>query len=127
MISSMAMVAFGGATGAVLRFLVGQLLLRPGGFPVATLAVNVAGSFAMGVLVVILLERPDGALSRWAPLLLTGVLGGFTTFSAFSLDTLFLLERGRPVEAGVYVVGSVLLSVGALWLGVLLARGALSQ
>ena len=120
MIPPLVQIALGGAAGASLRWLIGVQLARPG-FPVAVLAANVSGSFAMGVLVVWLAARGLGA---WQPLLLTGLLGGFTTFSAFSLETVTLLERGSSLQAGLYVALSVGLSVGALAAGMALARAA---
>jgi CrcB protein len=117
-------VAAGGAIGATLRFAFGVWALRSfgGGFPWGTLGVNVIGGFLMGALAVLLVERM--AAPRLAPLLMTGVLGGFTTFSAFSLDTLLMLERGEAAKAALYVGASVALSIGALWAGAALARGA---
>lgn len=108
----------GGALGSILRAALGLALP----FPVATLAVNVLGSFAIGLLAVPLLlagNRPHPS----APFLVTGVLGGFTTFSAFSLDTLRLIEGGRAGAALLYVAGSVGLSLGAGAAGLALARG----
>lgn len=117
MISTLFSVALGGAIGASLRHLVNVagLRLAGAGFPWATFFVNVSGSFAMGVLAVQLSGH------RAAPFLITGILGGFTTFSAFSLDTVTLWERA-PVLAAVYVVGSVGLSVGALVAGLAFGR-----
>jgi CrcB protein len=120
----LAMVAAGGAIGAVLRLAgagwVGRLT---GEGWLGTAFVNVAGSFAMGLIAVLMIERlPDG-WGRLAPFAMTGVLGGFTTFSAFSLDTLYLVERGRHLAAAAYVGGSVALSVLALFLGLKLGRG----
>ncbi len=115
-------VALGGAAGSCLRFLVGvgaARIVGPG-LPVGTFVVNVAGSFAMGLLAVALVQT--GA-ARLAPLLITGFLGGFTTFSAFSLDAVTLVEQGRTALAVGYVAGSVVLSVGALVLGMGVARG----
>jgi CrcB protein len=115
-------VALGGALGASARYLTGMAaarLLGPG-FPWGTLCVNILGSFAMGLLAVLLLQA-GGA--RWAPFLLTGLLGGFTTFSAFSLDLVTLLERGAMAPAAGYVLGSVGLSIAALVAGMSLARG----
>ncbi|WP_298430549.1 fluoride efflux transporter CrcB [uncultured Jannaschia sp.] len=112
-------VALGGALGAAARYIVGAQLMRPG-FPVAVLAVNVVGSFLMGLLVVWLGRR---GLTEWQPFLLTGLLGGFTTFSAFSLETVTLFERGEVAQAAGYVAASVGLSVGALALGVWMMRG----
>lgn len=116
------MVALGGGAGAVLRYLtgVGAIRLFGHGFPWGTFIVNVAGSFAMGLLAVMLMER-FGSL-RVAPLVLTGLLGGFTTFSAFSLDAVYLLERGRQVAAAFYIGGSVMFSILALMLGLWLGR-----
>lgn len=117
-------VALGGAIGASLRFLSGAVILRAmgSGFPYGTMFVNIVGSFLMGFLAFYLLERMDGSFSRFAPFLLTGLLGGFTTFSAYSLDALYLLERGRYASASVYMGGSVVLAIGALFLGMTIAR-----
>ncbi len=104
-------VALGGALGASLRHLATLLWPAPWG----VLAVNVAGSLAIGLLA----GRLSPAL---APLLITGVLGGFTTFSAFSLDALRLVEGGRLGAAALYVGGSVGLSVLACALGLWLGR-----
>ncbi len=120
----LAMVALGGAIGAVLRLLgagwVGRLT---GEGWLGTAFVNVAGCFAMGLLAVLMMERLPGTWGRFAPFAMTGVLGGFTTFSAFSLDTLYLIERGRHAAATGYVMGSVALSVLGLFLGLKLGRG----
>ncbi len=105
------LVAFGGALGAALRYLATLLWPAPWG----VLAVNVAGSLAIGLLA----GRLSPAL---APLLITGVLGGFTTFSAFSLDALRLVEGGRLGAAALYVGGSVGLSILACALGLWLGR-----
>lgn len=117
-------VALGGAIGASARFAVNLAAARlfGMGFPVGTLCVNVLGSFAMGVLAVLLLDRA----SPLAPFLLTGVLGGFTTFSAFSLDTLILWERGQPGLALVYVILSVAASLLAVFAGLALGRSILA-
>lgn len=117
-------VALGGAMGATARYGVNRAAMAAfgPGFPWATLIVNVAGSFLMGVLVVAL-SRPGNA---WAPLLMTGVLGGFTTFSAFSLDTLTLWQRGAQGAAAVYVAASVGLSLLAIAAGLAVARGMLA-
>ncbi len=125
MIWTLSQVALGGAAGAMLRYLtnVGVMRLIGPGFPWGTLIVNIAGSFAMGVLVVVLAHK--GGM-RFAPLLMTGVLGGFTTFSAFSLDSFTLYERGQIGLAAAYVAGSVGLSLLALGAGILLIRGAIA-
>ncbi|MFN4204176.1 MAG: fluoride efflux transporter CrcB [Tabrizicola sp.] len=121
MIQTMLQVALGGAIGASLRYLtnVGAMRWIGPGFPYATVIVNVLGSFLMGILVVVL-ARKGG--NQYAPLLMTGVLGGFTTFSAFSLDTLTLWERGQHGVAVAYVGLSVLLSLAAIVAGLSVAR-----
>ena len=106
-------IAIGGAIGSVLRYL--TLLVVSA--PIGTLIVNVLGSLVMGALFVIL-------SSRLHPLLMTGVLGGFTTFSAFSLDALKLWQGGQVVPAVAYVCATVILSLIAVALGAALARGA---
>ena len=110
-------VAIGGAIGATCRFALYRLM------PLAwqaTLLVNVLGSFAMGLLAAAFAHRFGNG---WAPLLLTGVLGGFTTFSAFSLDVVTLWERGQGAGAFAYVGASVLLSLAAVVAGLALGRG----
>ena len=118
MIQNLLHVALGGAIGASGRYLVGLAGIRLAGpgFPFATMTVNVVGSFAMGVMVVVLAHL---SANRFAPLLMTGLLGGFTTFSAFSLETWLLIERGQAVA---YVCLSVALSLAALVAGLFLAR-----
>ncbi len=125
MIQTLLQVALGGAIGASARYLVNVSTMRliGPGFPWATVAVNVAGSFLMGALVVVLAHKDA---TRLAPFLMTGVLGGFTTFSAFSLDTLTLWERGQSGLASAYVLGSVVLSLGAIVAGMAVVRGALA-
>ncbi len=123
MITSIIQVAIGGAIGAVGRYLTGVAAVRVmgHGYPWGTLTVNIIGSFLMGVLIVGLMTK-DGGM-RIAPLLMTGVLGGFTTFSAFSLDALTIFERGQVGQAALYVIASVVLSLLAIFLGVIIARG----
>jgi CrcB protein len=125
MILTIIQVAIGGAIGSVLRYLtnVGAMRLIGPGFPWGTVFVNIVGSFVMGVIVIVLAEK--GGM-RLAPLLMTGVLGGFTTFSAFSLDTFTIFERGEPALAAAYLAGSVTLSLLALVAGIYLTRGALA-
>jgi len=97
------LVFVGGGLGALLRYLVALAIEGP----LATLAVNVAGSFLIGLLVAV----PAGNVRLF---LAVGLLGGFTTFSAFSLDALRLWQRGEPVLAAAYVLASVLLSLAAV-------------
>lgn len=113
-------VALGGALGSMARYGVTILAGRVTGLPLGTLTVNIAGCFAMGLLASVLALRGGQHL---APLLLTGVLGGFTTFSAFSLDTLTLWQRGAAGLAMGYVAASVLLSLAAVTAGLALGRG----
>ncbi len=114
-------VAIGGAIGSVARYGVSRIMpLHGPGFPVATLAVNLSGSFVMGLLAALLAHRGG---QHWAPFLLTGILGGYTTFSAFSLDALTLWERGQGMGAAVYVLASVMLSLLAVVAGLAFGRG----
>jgi CrcB protein len=125
MFMSVLQVAIGGAIGASLRFLAGLGVLRAfgaGPFPVVVLGCNVLGSFLMGVFVIVAAHR---GLTHLSPFVMTGVLGGFTTFSAFSLETMTLVERGDIAHALLYVALSVALSVGGLALGLMAARGVL--
>lgn len=117
------LVAAGGAAGASLRHLVnvGALRLLGMSFPWGTLAVNLAGSFLMGVLIEWLARR-FGTSSELRLFLATGFLGGFTTFSAFSLDVAVLWERGASFVAATYVLVSVAGAIAALFAGLGLAR-----
>jgi fluoride exporter len=122
---SFLLVGAGGALGAISRHglsvLVGRLW--PMSFPLATLLVNLLGSLAMGVFI--------GLLARLLPVwqhearlfVAVGVLGGFTTFSSFSLDAIVLIERGELLQAGAYVLLSVVLCLVGLYLGLLVSRG----
>lgn len=123
MMTSILQVAIGGAIGSVGRYLTGVAAVRVmgHGYPWGTLTVNIVGSFLMGILIVVLMTK-DGGM-RIAPLLMTGMLGGFTTFSAFSLDALTIYERGQVGTAAIYVIASVVLSLLAIFLGVMAARG----
>jgi CrcB protein len=113
-------VAAGGAAGSVGRFV--AMSMFGAAFPYGTLAVNVTGSLVMGVLV-------EGWALAWSPtpelraLLAVGVLGGFTTFSTFSLDVAVLMQREELGVAALYMVVSVVVSVGALFAGLYLVRG----
>lgn len=117
-------VALGGAIGASARYginiVIGRLVP---GLPIGTLLVNIAGSFMMGLLTAVFAHRGG---QQFAPLLLTGVLGGFTTFSAFSLDTLTLWERGQAGLAAGYVIFSVALSLIAILCGISIGRAVLA-
>ena len=122
------LIGCGGALGAMARYGVSTALgrLLPPNFPFAIMLINILGSLAMGLL--------TGALSRLGPgwaeearlFAAVGVLGGFTTFSSFSLDTVALLERGALAQALLYVLVSVAVSVAGLYLGLLVTRGSLT-
>ncbi len=124
-------VAAGGAAGSVLRYHTGRGVTHWLGtnaataFPWATLAVNVLGSLAMGVLAGWLARHGDASSvggEPWRLLLGVGLLGGFTTFSAFSLELMLLIERGQPGLAFAYALVSVLAGLLALWLGLVAMR-----
>jgi len=118
------LVFMGAGFGGVLRHGVNLLAPRLGvAPPYGTLAVNVAGSLLAGLVLGWLASRGEGA-DVWRLFLMTGVLGGFTTFSAFSLDVVLLFERGDIGSAAFYAVGSVVFSIAAAILGLWLARMA---
>jgi len=115
----------GGAIGAGARHLVnvGMLAWLGPGFPWATFTVNIVGSLLMGIVVEALLPFGGASAVAWRTLLATGILGGFTTFSAFSLDIWVLHDRGQHLALALYIALSVILSVAALLLGMALVRG----
>ncbi len=116
-------VAIGGTLGCWARYLMTNLVqaLLGGEFPYATLSINVLGSFLMGFLFVLTLERM--MVSPFVRLgMLTGFLGGFTTFSTFAMETLLLAEQGESTKAAAYVVLSVVLGVAAAVGGAYIAR-----
>ena len=116
-------IAAGGALGAVLRFWMsnGVYALLGRGFPYGTLAVNVLGSLLMGFLFVLLIDKLSLG-PNWRAALLIGLLGAFTTFSAFSIETLNLIEEGETMKTLLNTALSVVLCVGAAWVGVLAGR-----
>ena len=119
------LVGAGGALGAMARYgvSVGLARLLSSSFPIATLAVNIAGSLLMGVLVGLLARFLPGWQDEARLFIAVGMLGGFTTFSSFSLDTIVLIERGALVQAMLYVVLSVVVCLAGLYLGLLFTRG----
>lgn len=123
MISTIGAIALGGAFGAVLRHFVNVAAFKlfGDGFPWGTFTVNILGSFAMGLLIAIFAHywQPSQTMKVF---LVTGLLGAFTTFSTFSLDVSALWERGAMMPAFAYVAGSVILSIGALFLAMALVR-----
>ncbi len=116
-------VFLGGGIGAALRHGVNLTAARLFGtaFPYGTLTVNVLGSLAMGLLAAYFAFKGD-ATQHWRLFLTTGVLGGFTTFSAFSLDVALLYERGEVGLAVLYIIASVAVSIAALLAGLVLVR-----
>nr|WP_298056970.1 fluoride efflux transporter CrcB [uncultured Halomonas sp.] len=117
-------VGLGSGVGSVLRYgvsLFSQALFG-GYFPWGTLIVNVLGCYLIGWLAVTLLRSPHGQLARLQPLLVAGFCGGFTTFSLFSLETLHLVQLGKPAMALVYIVASLPLWLGAAVAGERMAR-----
>lgn len=120
-------IAMGGAIGSVLRYAAGRgmTLWLGAAFPYGTLLVNIAGSFAIGLLASWFAAKGSADDSALRLLLITGVLGGFTTFSAFSLDTVLLWERGQAPLAALYVLLSVGVSLAALGVGLWLGRSLL--
>lgn len=116
-------IALGGSVGALLRYWVstGFHAIVGRDFPYGTLLVNVTGSLAMGLLYVVLVERLALGV-EWRAAVLIGVLGAYTTFSAFSMETFALFEDGEPVKAVLNVVLSVSLCLAAVWLGIAAGR-----
>ena len=122
------LIFLGGGLGALARYLVGVRALASFGsaWPYGTFLVNVVGGLAMGVLVASLAHRGGPNQQNWQLLLGVGVLGGFTTFSAFSLEAALMIEKRAYVPAFSYAAASVLLSVFALFLGMILTRRLLA-
>jgi len=110
----------GGAAGSLLRYVAGIAITSrwTGRFPLATFLINVTGSFAIGVLATLL---ADSGNPNWRPLLITGLLGGYTTFSAFEWETLISVRQGSGGIALLYLLGSVGLGYAACWLGAAVA------
>jgi CrcB protein len=122
--NSYLLVALGGAIGSVLRYgsgiAVGHWWRDP--FPLGTMLINIAGSLVMGLFVGLMARLLPNWQNEARLFLAIGVLGGFTTFSSFSLDAMAMLERGDLLPAGTYVVVSVLGGLVGLWLGLLVMR-----
>lgn len=125
--SIVAAVAAGGAFGSAARYIITVLIQRlvGTGFPWWTISVNVFGSFVMGVIVTTIALRWSVGQAGQA-FLMVGVLGGFTTFSAFSLDVVTLMERDTTLSAGGYIIGSVVMSIAALFFGMAATRAILA-
>ena len=122
-VTNLLFIAAGGATGALLRYWVsnGVYAFLGRGLPYGTLSVNVIGSLIMGLLYVFMIERMDVA-SQWRAGLMIGLLGAFTTFSSFSIETMNLLESGEQLRAGVNVLLNVTLCLIGCWAGLVIGR-----
>jgi CrcB protein len=120
MIKNLLLVGLGGGIGSVLRFGAG-LLINSKYFPYATLAVNIIGSFIIGIVFAMSIKE-TGISTQWKLLLATGICGGFTTFSAFSMENLEFFQNGKPGTAIMYVLLSVVLGILAAFLGYQLSR-----
>lgn len=117
------LVGIGGALGAMARYGFGKLAgSLANGFPVSTFLVNILGSIAMGLLVGILARTTPQYQNEIRLFVAVGIFGGFTTFSSFSLDAITLMERGDYLLATLYIVGSVLLSIAGLMMGLWAVR-----
>ena len=116
-------IAIGGAAGALCRYGMsnGVYALLGRGFPYGTLAVNLLGSIIMGTVYVMMIERMDVS-PEWRAGITIGLLGAFTTFSTFSIETLNLLESGDTLKAGLNILLSVSLCISGCWLGMILGR-----
>ena len=115
-------IAFGGAIGSVARYgmqLYSEHLVGLQ-FPYGIFLTNVIGSLAIGICFVLIVERPV-MNDIWRSILMIGFLGGFTTFSTFSLQSIGLVQAGRTVEAFVYILGSLVLGILGCWLGIMVA------
>ncbi|UHS56541.1 fluoride efflux transporter CrcB [Agrobacterium vaccinii] len=120
---NIALVAIGGAIGSVARYLVGiwGVKLMGPNFPWGTITVNVVGAFFIGLMVEVVARRFD-ASSEVRVFIVTGILGGFTTWSSFTLDTVVLFERGDLGLAAVYLLASLVVSFAAIFAGLALGR-----
>jgi fluoride exporter len=118
------LIGIGGGGGAIFRFLLSRLSQGIFGFtfPIGTLIVNVIGAFLIGFLSILIFQRAIDFAQELRALLLIGLLGGFTTFSTFSFETLELWENGEAIKTVLYILLSVSLSLLATWSGILLAR-----
>lgn len=118
------LIFIGAGLGGVFRFWMSHVAYFFLGrqFPYGTLVVNVSGCFLMGLLFILLLERFDGLGSPLRSLILIGLLGGYTTFSSFSIETLSLFENGAPIAGLINIIFSVALCLGATWIGMILGR-----
>ncbi len=118
------LIALGGAVGSMFRYLISTATYKLIGrdFPYGTLSVNALGCFLIGLLFILLLDRFDDFSDQLRSLLIIGFLGGFTTFSSFSIETINLLENGELYRSLLNIIISIILCLGLTWLGILLGR-----
>jgi len=121
-------VFFGGGIGATLRYIIINLFEKAGivnsasAFPLAVMLINIVGSFAIGILAQIVSRETFANFTYFQPFLITGILGGFTTFSAFSIEALSLLQAGKIGYAAIYVICSVVFSIFAAYAGYVIGK-----
>ena len=120
------LVGIGGALGSIARYGSGVLVGRvwTSSFPLATLLINIAGSLAMGLFIGYLARTTPAWQADARLFVAVGIFGGFTTFSSFSLDAIALIERGEIVQSAIYILGSVVIAILALYVGMQLTRGS---
>jgi CrcB protein len=115
MFKNFLLVGIGGAIGSVLRYLFSQMI-KSGPFPLATFTVNIIGSFLIGIFIALSIKQSEFN-SSWKIFLATGICGGFTTFSSFSIENLQLIQQGKWMTSLLYIAGSILLGVIATAIG----------
>jgi fluoride exporter len=115
MLKNFILVGLGGAAGSMLRYAVSLLMVNRA-FPLATLLINIAGSFLIGLILALAVKNENFA-GNWKLFLATGICGGFTTFSAFSAENFQLLQSGKTGMSLVYIVASIVAGIFAAWLG----------
>lgn len=118
------LIFFGGGIGCIMRYFISSnaYIFIGRSFPYGTLIVNITGSLLMGILFVLILDRFSSIAPQLRAFLLVGFLGGYTTFSSFSIETLNLFEQGEILKAALNVIASVVLCLAAAWLGVIIGR-----
>ena len=115
MVKNLLLVGLGGCLGSMLRYLIWHFFRSPN-FLVPTLAVNIAGSLVIGIVIGLSL-KDAGFSNNWKLFLATGICGGFTTFSAFSIENLQMLQQGKYFLSLLYISASIVLGIAAAWLG----------
>ena len=121
MIRNLFLVGLGGGVGSMLRYFVQQLFHNKT-FPFATFSINVLGSFIIGLVIAFSLKN-TAFETNWKLFLATGICGGFTTFSAFSLENILMIQQGKFLYSLIYIAGSILLGLIATWMGFVLING----